>query len=143
MTSYTAFMRRKSYRDDEYLEAIFILRERNGIVRVKDLASILGVKPPTVVERLEKLAEKELIVYRKGEGVIELTEKGLTRAREIYRRHEVLKKLFLLLGVDEKTAEEDACSVEHVISDKTFEALERLLKCVEAHSILRECIAKS
>ncbi len=124
-------MRRRSYRDDEYLEAILLLKRERGEVRVKDLAVILGVKPPSVVEYLEKLAEKNLIVYRKGQGLIDLTEEGLKRAEEIFRRHQVLKELLMLIGVPERVAEEDACSIEHVISDTTFRALERLLQTLK------------
>ncbi len=134
------FMKRKSYRDDEYLEAILILKERRGEVRVKDLASVLGVKPPSVVEYLEKLAEKGLIVYQKGRGVIDFTDRGLQRAREVFRRHQVLKRLLTLLGVREEVAEEDACSIEHVISDETFVALERLAECLERGGDVVGCL---
>jgi Mn-dependent DtxR family transcriptional regulator len=125
------FMKRKSYRDDEYLEAILILKRSRGEVRVKDLASLLGVKPPSVVEYLERLSEKGLIVYQKGKGVIDFTDRGLQRAMEVYQRHQVLKRLLKLLGVRDEVAEEDACSIEHVISDETFTAFERLARCLE------------
>lgn len=132
MARIAAIMRRRSYRDDEYLEAILLLKRERGEVRVRDLAAILGVKPPSVVEYLEKLAEKNLVVYRKGQGLIELTEEGLKRAEEVFRRHQVLKELLVLLGVPEEVAEEDACSIEHVISETTFKAFEGLLARLKA-----------
>lgn len=121
-------MRKSSKREEEYLEAMYILIKNKGVIRVKDLSRILNVKPASVVEYLDKLASKGLIRYEKY-GSITFTKEGLEIAEEIYRRHVALKEfLTLILGVPKDIAEKDACYIEHGIHDET---LDRLVKLVE------------
>ncbi|MBC7240474.1 MAG: metal-dependent transcriptional regulator, partial [Chloroflexi bacterium] len=103
---------------EDYLEGILILKEEKGIVRVKDLAHLLKVKASSVTESLKKLKELELIDQEKY-GYIELTQAGINIAKEIREKHAVLKNFLVnLLGVNEETAEKDACSMEHYLSDE-------------------------
>ena len=121
-------MRKSSKREEEYLEAMYILVKNKGVIRVKDLSRILNVKPASVVEYPDKLASKGLVRYEKY-GSITLTKEGLEIAEEIYRRHVALKEfLTLILGVPKDIAEKDACYIEHGIHDET---LDRLVKLVE------------
>jgi len=121
---------RLNRREEEYLEAILILEERHGIARVKNIAEMLGVKPPTVVESLEKLARKGLVEYQRHRGV-RLTPEGRRIALEIYRRHKLLKKFLMMLGVPEDVAERDACYIEHGISEKSLELIVKFIEFVE------------
>jgi len=117
-------------RDQEYLEAMLFLVERKGAIRVCDLARELGVRPASVVDALERLAEKGLVEYRKREE-ISLTETGLRMAREIAHRHRILKRFFVeVLGISEEVAERDACYLEHGIHAETLERILLFLKFI-------------
>ncbi|RLE81779.1 MAG: metal-dependent transcriptional regulator [Thermoprotei archaeon] len=135
-----------SKREEEYLEAIHILLMEKNVVRVKDLARILKVRAPTVVEFLEKLSRKGLVKYEKRE-LITLTDRGREIAEEIYRRHILLRDfLSEVLGVPFDQAEEDACNMEHSISDETLKRLEKLFEYIKRNpSLLKEirCFIKS
>ncbi len=122
--------RRLSRREEEYLEAMLILERKKGRIRIKDLAEMLGVKPPTVVEFLEKLASKGLVEYRKYYGV-RLTEEGRRLAEEVFRRHEAIKRFLVMLGVPEDVAERDACYIEHGISDESLRLMTLFIEFVE------------
>jgi len=125
--------RTRSKREEEYLEAMYILMERKGIIRIKDLAKILKIKPSSVVEYLDRLRRKGLVHYEKHE-LITLTDKGLKIAKEIYKRHVALKEfLMLLLKIPEDIAEEDACYIEHKIHEIT---LDRIIKFIR---FIKEC----
>ncbi len=118
-------------RREDYLEAIYKLLVERGRVGVRELARELGVSPPSVVEYLRRLAEEGYIVYEKG-GHIELTERGLAEAERIYRIHKAVKKfLMLVLGVDEETAERDACYIEHGLGEETVERIVRFIEYIE------------
>lgn len=108
---------------ERYLETIYELGLEQEVVRVKDIACALDVSYPSVSEMLTKLARDNLIIHGKYQHV-SLTEKGTRIARKLDRKHETLKKFFTeILEVDEETADSDACEIEHVISDKTFQKL--------------------
>ena len=109
-----------------YLETILILREKNKNVRAIDVAEDMGFSKPSVSRGLSILKEEKCISVDE-KGFITLTRKGSQIAKKIYERHVVLSDMLVALGVDKKTALEDACRVEHVISDKTFEALKSFL----------------
>ncbi len=110
-----------------YLETILILSKRHNIVRAVDIAEYMGFSKPAISRALNKLREGNLIITN-SEGYIAFTEKGRTLAEKIYKKHVVLTDFIMKLGVDEKTASDDACKIEHVISDKTFEAIIRYAK---------------
>ncbi|AEM39168.1 iron (metal) dependent repressor, DtxR family [Pyrolobus fumarii 1A] len=117
-------------REEEYLEAMLFLEKSKGKIRVKDLAERLGVKPPTVVEFLEKLAKKGLVDYKKHSGV-SLTPLGRRVAEEVYKRHLAIKKFLMMLGVPEDIAERDACYIEHGISDESLRLITLFIEFVE------------
>ena len=99
---------------ENYLETILILSERHPAVRSIDIAEELTVTRPSVSVAMKNLRENGYI--RMDGGVITLTERGRTIAETMYERHLLLSRWLMQLGVDEKTAVEDACRMEHVIS---------------------------
>ena len=109
-----------------YLETILILSKK-GSVRSLDIAEYMGFSKPSV-SRAVGLLKDEGLVEKDPDGYYKLTETGEMLAKRIYERHTVLTKLLINLGVDEKTAAEDACRVEHYISDKTFDAIKAHMK---------------
>jgi len=116
---------------EDYLESIFVIKQRKQIVRVKDLARHLNVKAPSVVEILRKLKEKNLIEHEYY-GYIELTCEGVNKAKALYERHIMLKKfLHQILGVDEEIAETDACRIEHYLSKETLERIIKFINFIE------------
>lgn len=111
---------------ENYLETIYILSKRLPVVRSVDIATELNFKKPSVSVAMKHLREKELIVVSDA-GFITLTDEGKAQAEAIYERHTTLTKMFMLLGVSEETASEDACLIEHIISTESFEAIKRHL----------------
>lgn len=123
---------RKNESAENYLETIYILSKKLPVVRSVDIATELNFKKPSVSVAMKHLREKELIVVSDA-GFITLTEEGLVQAEAIYERHTILTKMFKLLGVSDETAAEDACLIEHVLSDESFEAIKKHLKEKEQH----------
>ena len=113
-----------------YLESIHVLLQQRGKVRSIDISEYMGYSKPSVSRAVGVLKSREFIVVDK-EGFITLTEKGLAVAQKIYERHTLLSRLLIALGVDPEIAAEDACKLEHAISDQSFEAIKKL---VEKHS---------
>lgn len=109
---------------ENYLEAILIIKERNGEVRSVDVVNELGFSKPSVSVAMKNLRENGYVTMN-TRGFIELTEKGLEIAETMYERHKVFTQWLLKLGVSEKTAKEDACRIEHAISAETFEAVKK------------------
>ena len=107
---------------ENYLETILILKEKNGSVRSIDIAHELDFSKPSVSVAMKRLKEKELITVDDG-GLIELTKEGRALAENIYERHVILTKALMSLGVTEDTASEDACRIEHYISQETFDRI--------------------
>ncbi|MBR3740223.1 MAG: metal-dependent transcriptional regulator [Clostridia bacterium] len=107
---------------EDYLEMILMLQEQKGYVRSIDIANALGVTKPSVSFAMKRLRENGYILMDEG-NCITLTEKGMEIARRIYDRHKALTRFLIQIGVDEKTAREDACKIEHDISDTTFRAV--------------------
>ncbi len=105
-----------------YLETIYILSQKRPIVRGIDISEYMGYTKPSVSRALGLLRNEGLLKKDEYGGVV-LTESGKAMAERIYERHTILSQLFKKLGVDEKTATEDACRVEHYISDTTFNAI--------------------
>ena len=110
-----------------YLETIYVLSQRSSAVRGIDIADHLGYSKPSV-SRAVGLLKDEGLVKKDHEGYYKLTEAGEILAKRIYERHTVLSRMLINLGVDEKTATEDACRIEHYISDTTFEAIKAHMK---------------
>lgn len=107
-----------------YLEAILVLAKKSGYVRSIDVSEYLGYSKPSVSRAMGILREGGYILMEK-DGAITLTDSGKKLAETIYERHTVLSKLLIRLGVDEKTATDDACRIEHVISDESFQAIKQ------------------
>ncbi len=105
-----------------YLETIYVLSKQIGDVRSLDVAEYMGFSKPSISRAVRLLKEGEYIIVDK-DGYITLTASGLEIAEKIYERHTLLTKFLTALGVDERTAAEDACKMEHDISDATFEAI--------------------
>ncbi|MCR4841243.1 MAG: metal-dependent transcriptional regulator [Lachnospiraceae bacterium] len=105
-----------------YIEAIHVLSLSSNTVRAIDVGEYLGYSKPSVSRALGVLKDEGL-VKKDDNGYLKLTEAGLIIAKRIYERHTVLTKLLIDIGVDEKIATEDACRVEHYISDETFNAI--------------------
>ena len=105
-----------------YLETIHILSKRNPHVRSIDISEYMGYSKPSV-SRAVGLLKKDNFITVEKEGHILLTEKGLALAEKILKRHNILTDLLVRLGVSQETASKDACRVEHVISDETFQAI--------------------
>ena len=107
---------------EDYLETILMLRIENEFVRSIDIARSLGFSKPSVSIAMKSLREKGYAEVDTN-GHITLTDKGLTVANKIYERHEILTKLLIHIGVDEETAKEDSCKIEHDLSDESFEKI--------------------
>ncbi|MBR6146811.1 MAG: metal-dependent transcriptional regulator [Lachnospiraceae bacterium] len=105
-----------------YLETIYVLSLKSSCVRGIDVGEYMGYSKPSVSRALGLLKDEGL-VKKDENGYLKLTMAGEILAKRIYERHTVLSKLFMDLGVDEETAVEDACRIEHYISDKTFDAI--------------------
>ena len=102
-----------------YLETIYILSQKSDSVRAIDIGEYMGFSKPSVSRALGLLKDEGLI-KKDADSHIKLTQAGEILAKRIYERHTVLTGLLISIGVDEKTAAEDACRVEHYISDETF-----------------------
>ena len=112
---------------ENYLEMILILQNKKGYARSIDIATELGVTKPSVSHAMKLLRENNYIVM-KPDGAITLTEIGFEIAERMYERHKTLAQFLMSLGVDEETAFDDACKIEHDISDQSFEAICRYIK---------------
>ena len=112
---------------EDYLETIMMLQEEKGYVRSVDIAAHLNVTKPSVSFAMKRLRENGYISMDE-ENLITLTEQGESIARRIYQRHQVLTSFLVQLGVDPVTAREDACKIEHDISENTFEAIRAQLQ---------------
>ena len=109
---------------ENYLETILILGKTKPVVRSVDVAEELGFKKSSVSVAMKKLRENGHITVTK-EGYIYLTDSGKKIADMIFERHQLISQWLMYLGVDEKTALEDACRMEHVISAESFEAIKK------------------
>lgn len=109
-----------------YLETIYVL-SKNGVVRSLDVAEYMGFSKPSVSRAVGLLKQGGYLIMDR-DGSLTLTEEGLDVAKKIYERHTLLSDFLVRLGVDENTAAEDACKIEHDISDESFAAIKRHVK---------------
>ena len=120
---------------ETYVESIYLLSLESDIVRAKDISNYMRVTRPSVSRALNVLREKGLIKNTRN-GIVQLTEGGIILAKHIYERNLLIARHFMELGVDEKTAKEDARQVERFISDTTFNAIRaNLIRNVTSTSI--------
>ena len=120
-------MRRKTV--EEYLEIIFVLEMRDGCAHTGAIASKMGVKPPSVTEMLRKLEKGGFVTYQPFIGA-KLTRSGKRKTRELMRKHKVIADFIEFLGVGRELAEVDACEMEHHVSKRTMERLEKFVTFV-------------
>lgn len=111
---------------EDYLEAVLVLQKRMGedAVRSVDLARHMGFSKPSISHAVGVLRDGGFLVMDK-DGFLHLTEKGREVAEKIYERHRFFTEQLIAAGVDEATAEQDACRIEHAISDTSFEKLKK------------------
>ena len=109
-----------------YLESILVLSRTNTHVRAIDVCEYMGYSKPSVSRALSILKESGHVLVDKA-GHLTLTDEGRAVAEKIYERHKILTQVLTSIGVDEKIAAEDACKIEHHISDETFEAIKNKL----------------
>lgn len=117
---------------EDYLEAMLMMKEKYGYIRSIDVAAHLGVTKPSVSYATKKLRENGYITMDK-DGLISLTDSGLSVARSMLERHHTIAAFLMELGVEKSIAEIDACKIEHDISSQTFEAL-----CVHARNMQKK-----
>jgi len=124
-------MKKLSQSLEDYLEAMYVISLTSKVARVKEVAKFLKVKTPSVVDAIGKLTEKDLVVHEKY-GYLELTKKGMSRAKSIYRKHEELYKFFNeVLGMSPEISSRDACKIEHYISKETLDRMVKFIKFIE------------
>ncbi len=123
-------MKKKTIED--YLELIYDLQKEGERVHTNDISNVLKINPASVTEIFQKLSDKRYVNYEKYRGVI-LTNKGEKIAERTKKKHKTLSEFLLILGIDKKIAEKDACEIEHVLHPST---LDMIIKFVE---VLREC----
>ena len=109
---------------ENYLEAILMIREEKGMVRAIDVVNHLGFSKPSVSVAMKHL-ETDDFIRRDKDGFIYLTDSGEDIAEMIFERHNLLTDIFVKIGVDPETAREDACKIEHDLSEETFEQIKR------------------
>ena len=109
---------------ENYLETIYVLHKKQGVVRSIDIATELSVSKPSVSVAMKNLRNNGYIEMD-ADGHITLLEQGYQIAAKMYERHTLMTQWLVRLGVDPTIAAEDACKIEHVISESTFEALKQ------------------
>lgn len=112
---------------EDYFETIYVLTKKKGSVRAIDIVNEMGFSKPTVSVALKKFRENGFVTVD-ADGRVELTEQGLRIAEKTYEKHLTLADALLKLGVSEEIAYQDACRIEHCISDETFSAIKNFLQ---------------
>jgi DtxR family Mn-dependent transcriptional regulator len=116
---------------EDYIEVMYNLKKVKGTIRVTDIAEKLDFKPSSVVEAVNKISKLKLVSKEKY-GEIKLTEMGIQIAEDIIHKHNTLKKFLDVLGVDDRTAEEEACAMEHILSNSTINKIEKFTEFIES-----------
>ena len=107
---------------EDYLEAVLVLQQKHGYIRCVDVAGYLGVTKPSVSRAVKELSKKKCLL-KKDDGTLSLTEQGRQIAQQIYEKHQFFTKQLLEAGVPRDIAVQDACRLEHVISETSFNKL--------------------
>ena len=116
-----------------YLETILILSNKKNFVRAIDVGEYMGFSKPSVSRAIGLLRNGGFVEVGDGGGLV-LTDAGREIAEKIYERHRYLRKMLMEMGVDEETASEDACRMEHVVSDKSFDAIKKYFHYAESEA---------
>ena len=112
---------------EDYLEAVLVLQKKKDMVRSVDLARHMGFSKPSISHAVGVLKKKGLLTVD-ADGYLHLTDAGRGVAEKIYERHLFFTKQLVAVGVDQETAERDACRIEHVISDTSFQKLKEKMR---------------
>ena len=115
---------------EDYLEAVLMLQQKNGMVRSVDLARHMGFSKPSISRAVAVLKDHGFLMVD-GDGYLHLTNAGKEVAEKIYERHCVITSGLVGLGVDPAQAEEDACRMEHVVSDESFQKLREVFRQIK------------
>ena len=115
---------------EDYLEAMLMIKEKQGYIRSIDVAYLLGVTKPSVTYTTKRLKERGYITMDEN-NFISFTDTGFAIASRTYERHKILTQFFVRLGVSEDIAREDACLIEHDLSPETFDALCRHIESMK------------
>jgi len=115
---------------EDYLETILVLQKKNGMVRSIDIANHMSFSKPTISIQMKRFSENGYITFDENRN-IHLTEKGNEIALRIHARHTLLVDVLIAIGVNEEQAYEDACKIEHNISQETFECIKKFYKGCE------------
>jgi len=115
---------------EEYIEVISLLQGEKEYARTTDIANEMNIKPSSVTEMLQKLDTNGFIEYHSYKGA-RLTKKGKKIANELEMKHRAIEEFLIMLGVDKKNAKEDACEIEHHVSDETIERLLQFVKSLK------------
>lgn len=107
---------------EDYLEAVLVLQQKHGYIRCVDVAGYLGVTKPSVSRPVKELSKKKCLL-KKDDGTLSLTEQGRQIAQQIYEKHQFFTKQLIEAGVPRDIAVQDACRLEHVISETSFNKL--------------------
>jgi len=118
-------------RAEEYIETIYEVVKKKGYARVKDVSQLLGVGFSTVSEMFKKLDKEGYVNHEKYGGVVTLTEKGEKLAIELSEKHKTLREFLIILGIDEETADKEACKIEHVVERETMDRLTKFVKFIK------------
>ena len=107
---------------EDYIEAVFVIQKQHGYVRCVDVSEFLEVKKPSVSRAVKELSKKKCLI-KKDDGTLSLTEQGQQIAKQIYEKHQFFTKQLIEAGVPHDIAAQDACRLEHVISETSFKKL--------------------
>ncbi|MEA1993880.1 MAG: iron dependent repressor, metal binding and dimerization domain protein [Euryarchaeota archaeon] len=116
---------------EDYLKTIYVLTEEKDVTRISDLSLALDVQPPSVTEMIQKMDRRGFVSHEKYRGV-RLTEKGKKLAKSVKTRNKTLLDFLTIIGVNEKTAKEDACEMEHELNPTTMDCLTGFVKFVQS-----------
>lgn len=115
---------------EDYFETIYRLKQQNGYVRSIDVVNELGFSKPTVSVAMKKFRENGFVTVDEA-GHIELTKSGLAIAKKVFEKHTIISEALMLLGVPKETALEDACKMEHGISDESLMAIKKHMEQIK------------
>lgn len=116
---------------EDYIEVVYVLIHEKGRARVRDIATTLKVKMPSVVKGISELKKLDLVT-QEPYGDVELTAKGRRIATMILNRHNKIREFLILLGVSERIADKDACQMEHIVSAETLDRIRDFLRKAKA-----------